>query len=104
MPVYNEEGTILLILSAIEDFLKDYTLITSFEIVLVDDHSDDNSRTLLEEIIKQRENYTLLCHEVNLGKGAAVRTGVKKTTGDISLSRIQTWSMTQGIMKCCCFR
>jgi glycosyltransferase involved in cell wall biosynthesis len=85
VPVYNEEGTILLLLTAIEEFLKDYTLITSFEIVFVDDHSDDNSKKILEEKIKQRENYSLLCHEVNLGKGAAVRTGIEKTTGDIVL-------------------
>jgi glycosyltransferase involved in cell wall biosynthesis len=54
-------------------------------LVIVDDHSSDNSKAVLEEKVKQKGNYTLLSHAVNSGKGAAIRTGIAKTTGDVVL-------------------
>ena len=85
VPVYNEEKTISSILDLVEDTLKELASITSYELIIIDDHSSDNSKEVLEEKVKQKDNYTLLSHEVNSGKGAAIRTGIAKTTGDVVL-------------------
>lgn len=85
VPVYNEERTIGSILNLVEETLESLSSITSYEIVIIDDHSSDKSKQVLEEIVKEKDNYTLLSHEKNSGKGAAIRTGISKTTGDIVL-------------------
>ncbi len=85
VPVYNEEQTINSILDLVEQELKVLSSISSFEIIIVDDCSSDNSRSLLQKRVQQKENCTLLCHEVNSGKGAAIRTGIATTTGDVVL-------------------
>lgn len=85
VPVYNEEKTISSILDLVQEALEELTSITSYELIIIDDHSSDNSKAVLEEKVKQKDNYTLLSHEVNSGKGAAIRTGIAKTTGDVVL-------------------
>ena len=85
VPVYNEEKTINSILDLVEDTLKELATITSYELIIIDDHSIDNSKKVPEEIVKQKDNYTLLSHKVNSGKGAAIQTGIAKTTGDVVL-------------------
>ncbi len=85
VPVYNEEKTINSILDLIEDALINLTSISSYELIIIDDHSIDNSRKVLEKKVQQKKNYILLFHEVNSGKGAAIRTGIAQTTGDIVL-------------------
>jgi len=85
VPVYNEEKTIASILDLVEEALESLVAITSYEIVIINDCSKDNSQQVLEEIVRRKDNYTLVSHEVNSGKGAAIRTGIAKTTGDIVL-------------------
>ncbi len=85
VPVYNEEKTINSILDLIEEALEELAIISSYELIIIDDHSTDNSKLVLAERVKQKSNYILLSHEVNQGKGAAIRTGIAKTTGDIVL-------------------
>ncbi len=85
VPVYNEEKTIVSILDLVEDVLKGLKSITSYEIVLIDDCSSDNSKAVLEKLIETRQHYRLLSHDINSGKGAAIRTAIKQTTGDIVL-------------------
>lgn len=85
IPVYNEEKTIASILDLVTDAVEKLVDISSYEIIIVDDHSSDNSRKQLEEKVGRKDNYTILSHEVNSGKGAAIRTGISRTTGDIVL-------------------
>ncbi len=54
------------------------------EVILVDDGSTDGTRELLREKIEPRVARVIF-HEVNQGKGAALRTGFAAATGDIVL-------------------
>jgi glycosyltransferase involved in cell wall biosynthesis len=79
MPVYNEARTIM---TVIEHVLK-APVDVSREIIVVDDASTDGTSTLLQEL--PPGEIRLLRHDVNRGKGAAIRTGVAQATGDIVL-------------------
>ncbi len=78
IPVYNEESTI-------QEILRQVRAVNlAYEIIIVDDGSMD--RTC--EFLKAEENQpdtTVIYHERNQGKGAAVRTGFDRATGDILL-------------------
>jgi glycosyltransferase involved in cell wall biosynthesis len=80
IPVYNEEKTI----AALIDKVRRAPLYASGaarEIVVVDDCSDDGTRTVLKTAADLEVK--VLYHEVNKGKGAALRTGFAHCTGDI---------------------
>ena len=85
IPVYNEEKTVALILDLVEKSLRRLDSIQSHEIIIVDDCSTDHSRMILEERVNRSNNCTLIVHAANAGKGAAIKTGIEKTTGDIVL-------------------
>ena len=74
IPAYNEEKNIEKCLKSVlrQDYKK-------LEIIVVDDCSTDGTRELLIKI----EGIALLLHEKNRGKGAAVRTALRKVSGDI---------------------
>jgi len=74
VPVYNEKNSLLEILKRIEEV--DFGL--DKEIILIDDYSTDGTRDLYQEL-----TYKVLYHERNMGKGAALRTGLRAATGDI---------------------
>ncbi len=77
IPVYNEKATLLELVKRVEavDYEK--------EIILVDDASTDGSREILQNEIEGKGGAVVLYHKRNRGKGAALRTGFAKTTGDI---------------------
>ncbi len=78
VPAYNEERTISEILKKV-----DAVLLPGFEkeIIIIDDKSSDGTLGVLEKI-KSMHDFILLNHPRNMGKGAAIRTGIKKATGD----------------------
>ncbi|MCC6954392.1 MAG: glycosyltransferase family 2 protein [Deltaproteobacteria bacterium] len=80
IPVYNERDTIREILARVEGT----RLVT--QIVVVDDGSADGTRDILKQIEAEgRAHLTIVLHERNRGKGAAVRTGIERATGDLVL-------------------
>ncbi|WP_250624161.1 glycosyltransferase family 2 protein [Pinirhizobacter soli] len=77
IPCYNEEKTIRTIVDAVRASPYD-----DKEIIIVDDCSRDNTREILKSEIAPLVSQ-ILYHEVNQGKGAALRTGIAAATGDI---------------------
>jgi glycosyltransferase involved in cell wall biosynthesis len=75
VPVYNEKNTIREIYKRIRAVDLDK------EIILVDDCSTDGTRDIIKEF--EDVNTNIYFHEKNTGKGAALRTGFQKATGDI---------------------
>jgi dolichol-phosphate mannosyltransferase len=73
IPVYNEETTIDDLLAAVLAVEIDK------EVIVVDDCSTDDSAAVLE---RWAEQVKVICHPVNRGKGAAVRTALSAATGD----------------------
>jgi glycosyltransferase involved in cell wall biosynthesis len=81
IPVYNEREFITDVLRRVENVqLKG----VDKEIIIVDDFSTDGTREQLEQIAA-RKSFTVLYHQINQGKGAALRTGFSAATGDIIL-------------------
>jgi glycosyltransferase involved in cell wall biosynthesis len=65
MPVYNEGKRVI---SVLKELQKE-----NYEVVAVDDGSKDNSKLKIKN--SKFNNVTLLSHKINLGKGAALKTG-----------------------------
>jgi glycosyltransferase involved in cell wall biosynthesis len=58
-------------------------LIAELEVVVVDDCSDDGTREVLERVALEDSRVTLIRHDRNMGKGAAIRSAINSASGDI---------------------
>ena len=77
IPVYNEEDTIRTIVSRVNAQIGE-----DDEIVLVNDCSTDETRKIIEEELADSVAQ-VFHHETNMGKGAALRTGIAAATKDL---------------------
>lgn len=82
IPTYNEGGTLLTILNKI----KEVVLINNLEkeVIIVNDCSTDTTKDIIQNYISQNPtlNIQAFHHPVNQGKGAALRTGITRATGE----------------------
>ena len=79
IPCFNESRTVE---SCIETVLAIQDTDLRLQLIVVDDHSTDDSAQIVERVAKHHPEIVLLRHEVNQGKGAALRTGIARATGD----------------------
>jgi glycosyltransferase involved in cell wall biosynthesis len=79
IPCYNEKDTIEKIVEAVRN-----APLTSKEIIVVDDCSEDGTQILLREKVSQMVD-RVIYHSANQGKGAALRSGFAAATGDFIL-------------------
>ena len=80
IPCYNEAQTISEIIKKVLDSIKKNN-ISNFEVIIIDDFSNDGTLKKLENI--KDNNIKIFYHDCNLGKGAAIQTGIKNISGDI---------------------
>ncbi len=82
IPVYNEAQRITAFLQSVIDYLNGKTF--SFEIVIVDDGSVDNTVAIAEAMLRKKLPGKYRTHRlpVNKGKGAAIREGMLTARGD----------------------
>jgi glycosyltransferase involved in cell wall biosynthesis len=76
IPIYNERETLETLIARVNSV--DYDK----EILLIDDFSSDGTREVLKRY-ENKENFQVLYHDHNQGKGAALRTGFSNVNGDI---------------------
>jgi len=82
IPAYNESRTILNILDKVANVSLPNGI--TRELIIVNDASSDNTADLVFKYQKENPavNIQFFQHEKNLGKGAALHTGIKAATGD----------------------
>ncbi len=80
IPCFNEVKTIDKIISKIIE-----KKIDKYELIIVDDNSNDGSKEKIKKIGQSYKNIKIVFHEKNLGKGSAIRSGLKISDGDIIL-------------------
>ncbi len=78
IPVYNETATLAQIVERVQN------VPVTTEIILVDDCSSDGSTELVRKLART-EGIQGIFHEVNRGKGAALRSGFAAARGDVVL-------------------
>lgn len=76
IPAYNEEQTILQVLKNVQ------ALHIQKQIIVVNDGSTDDTYKILEKVSEDPE-ITVVHHEVNKGKGYAIRSGIPHIEGDV---------------------
>lgn len=74
IPILNEQDSIVQLLNQV------LAQKVASEVIVVDDGSTDNTAQLLKKM--KNNKITLLSHNKNQGKGAAIQTGLKRVTGD----------------------
>lgn len=83
VPVYNERAVVERSLSQVMAAPLPENM--EREIVIVDDCSTDGTSAILERLAASDARIRLIRHEVNRGKGAAVRTSIQHASGDFCL-------------------
>lgn len=83
VPVYNERHVVEASLRRV--LALEHKIISSIEVIVVDDCSTDGTWEILERLAGEDERIILLRHRQNQGKGAAIRTAITRATGDITI-------------------
>ncbi len=81
IPVYNEARTLRRLIHAV--LASPVSL--DLELICVDDCSKDRTPEILKELAQTDSRIKVVRHQVNKGKGAAIRTAIAHMTGDIAI-------------------
>jgi len=78
IPCFNEDKTIQTIFNKVNEFST-----LEKEIIIVDDFSSDRTSTIIKDLQEKNPELKFTRHNKNLGKGGAIRSGLKLCTGDL---------------------
>ena len=78
IPCFNEDKTIETIFNKVSEF---NTL--EKEIIIVDDFSSDGTSIITKDLQEKNPELKFIRHDKNLGKGGAIKSGLKLCTGDL---------------------
>jgi glycosyltransferase involved in cell wall biosynthesis len=77
-PIYNEESSIQ---QFILELSKIHSKLNNFELIVVDDNSDDNTHDIVEKISQNFRWVKVLKTQKRIGRGASFKLGVSEATG-----------------------
>jgi len=80
IPCFNEKNTLEQCVNKVIGIQDQHLLL---EIIIVDDCSSDDSLTIARELARRFSQITVLAHDANRGKGAALQTGFQHASGQI---------------------
>ncbi len=80
VPAYNEEYTIRKVLLGALQYCS--------SVVVVNDGSSDRTKEVVEEVMRRHPEIRLLSHVINMGKGAALKTGTEFAVNELKAGRI----------------
>jgi len=81
IPIYNEEQNIEILYEKLKDALNNQPF--SYELLFVDDGSNDNSLNILKDIQKSDKNVIVISFRKNFGQTAAFSAGFDYASGDV---------------------
>ena len=84
VPLYNEEESLPELINWIEKVMKNHGF--SFEIILVDDGSNDKSWQVIEKFHQEKEFIKAIKFRRNYGKSAALQKGFEIAKGDVVIT------------------
>lgn len=82
IPLYNEEESLPELSAWIKRALTDYT----FEVIFIDDGSNDTSWKVIEGIVAEDSRFKAIKFRRNYGKSAALNTGFEATSGNVVIT------------------
>ena len=82
VPCYNEAGGIS---STIERLMAALSKVKAFEVIVVDDGSDDGTGQVIESLRTRYPTLSIIRHNRNRGYGAALKSGIRESTGELIL-------------------
>ena len=88
IPAYNEESHLIFSLNKLYEFISNNNF--TFDIILVDDGSKDNTCKIASEFFSSHElsdkyHFNLIENKINRGKGFSIRKGLERATGKFIL-------------------
>lgn len=88
IPAYNEESHLIFSLNKLYEFISNNNF--TFDIILVDDGSKDNTCKIASEFFSSHElndkyHFNLIENKINKGKGFSIRKGLERATGKFIL-------------------
>ncbi len=79
IPIYNEEKNITDLIIEINNYLSNVNY--KFEIILIDDYSNDQTQKVLEKL-KKKYNIKYFNNKKNMGQSFSIQSGVRKSKFD----------------------